>query len=116
MFLRESLATQELDGLGHVTELLADELVANVVRHVGSEAVVRLTRTASGIRVEVDDASTAEPVVQHPDIAQQSGRGMLMVDGCANRWGVLPRGDGKTVWFEIDATTAAREVHGDQGA
>jgi hypothetical protein len=31
---------------------------------------------------------------------------MLLVDGMATRWGVEKRPDGKTVWFELDASAA----------
>ena len=40
-FLRDTLHTQDLDGLGHVSELLTTELVANVVDHVGCAVTVR---------------------------------------------------------------------------
>ena len=111
-FLRSALATQSLDGLGEVSELLATELVANVVRHVGSDATVRVSPTRDGVRVEVDDASTDVPVLQLPDRSSPSGRGILLLDSFATRWGADVRLTGKTVWFEVHATTATREVHG----
>jgi len=92
--------------------LLATELVANVVRHVGSDATVRVSPTRDGVRVEVDDASTDVPVLQLPDRSSPSGRGILLLDSFATRWGADVRLTGKTVWFEVDATTATREVHG----
>jgi hypothetical protein len=50
--------------------------------------------------------------VRHPDPAEEHGRGVLLIDELANAWGVEPRADGKTVWFEIDVSTATAEVHG----
>jgi hypothetical protein len=111
-FLRSTLETWKLDGFGEVTELLATELVANVVTHVGSPMTLRIQRNSSTMRVELQDPSTAMPVVRHPDSAEEHGRGVLLIDELASAWGVEPRTDGKTVWFEIDVSTATDEVHG----
>jgi anti-sigma regulatory factor (Ser/Thr protein kinase) len=107
------LQTWALDGFGKVTEVLTSELVANVVRHVGAPMTLRVLRQPSTIRVEVDDSSGDPPVAQHPQPLDEHGRGLFLVDSLASEWGVTPHGeDGKTVWFEIDVTTATDEVHG----
>ena len=111
-FLRVALKTWELDGFGEVTELLSDELVSNVVRHVGTPMTVRALRQPSSIRVEVDDSSNEMPVLQHPGALDDHGRGLLLLDSLANQWGIEMREDGKTVWFEIDVRTATEEIHG----
>ena len=111
-FLRSTLGTWKLDGFGDVTELLVSELVANVVTHVGAPMTLRVLRSASTMRVEIDDPSTEVPVVRHPASFEEHGRGVLLVDQLANAWGVEPRPDGKTVWFELDVSTATEEVHG----
>ena len=112
-FLRDVLATQRMDGFGEVTELLTTELVSNVVDHVGSVITVRVDASAGSLRVEVDDTSTDAPVLRRRDASTPRGNGMLLVDGLADRWGVEARAAGKTVWFELDASTATEEVHGD---
>jgi hypothetical protein len=89
-----------------VTELLVTELVANVVRHVGSSAIVRVCPLQKGVRVEVDDDSTQAPSVQPLDTWGLSGRGLRLVEGYASRWGTEVGRRGKTVWFEVDAATA----------
>lgn len=111
-FLRDALETWKLDGFGHVTELLADELVCNVVRHVGKSMQLRAVRGPSAIKIEVEDPSTELPVVRTPEPYEERGRGILLVDSLATAWGVEVRDDGKTVWFEIDVATATEEVHG----
>jgi hypothetical protein len=111
-FLRSTLETWKLDGFGEVTELLATELVANVVTHVGTTMTLRVQRGPSTMRVELEDPSTEVPVVRHPGPADEHGRGVLLIDELADAWGVEPRADGKTVWFEIDVSTATAEVHG----
>src|SRR6478735_4957370 len=80
--LRGALRTWELDGLGFVTELLASELVTNAVRHVHEPFTLRASAAPdrSVLRVEVDDPSPAEPLVQHPPSDAEGGRGMQMVD------------------------------------
>ena len=111
-FLRTALGSWQLDGLGEITELLADELVANVVRHVGRPMTVRAIRTADRVRVEVEDPSPEPPVLRHPDPETVRGRGILLLEALSTDWGMDLRDDGKTVWFEIDTATATAEVHG----
>jgi anti-sigma regulatory factor (Ser/Thr protein kinase) len=110
-FLRSTLETWQLDGFGDITELLVSELVANVVTHVGTPMTLRVARTQTTMRVEIEDSSPEVPVVHHPDAADEHGRGVLLVDQLATAWGVEPRPQGKAVWFELDVSTATREVH-----
>ena len=111
-FLRDSLATQRLDGFGDVSELLTTELVTNVLRHASSEMTLRLLTSTGRLRVEVDDLVSDAPVLQRPDPLRPSGKGLLLVDALASDWGVETTAGGKTVWFEIDVPTATEEVHG----
>ena len=91
---------------------MTSELVTNVVRHVGAPITVRALRQPSSIRVEVVDPSGEPPVARHPQPLDEHGRGLLLVDSLASQWGVTQHDeDGKTVWFEIDVTTATNEVH-----
>ena len=109
--LREALETWELDGFGEVTELLTSELVTNAVRHAGSTVTLRAFRQGSRIRVEVDDTSIATPVRRNPAPAEPGGRGVMIVESLADDWGADVRENGKTVWFEIDVSTATSEIH-----
>jgi anti-sigma regulatory factor (Ser/Thr protein kinase) len=112
-FLRSTLRTWQLDGFGDVTELLVSELVANVVTHVGAPMTLRVQRGPGTMRVEIADDSSDAPVLRHPDSADEHGRGVLLVDQLAADWGVEHHPEnGKTVWFEIDVSTATDEVHG----
>ncbi|KUN79909.1 hypothetical protein AQJ66_27605 [Streptomyces bungoensis] len=90
--------------------LVVGELAANAVRHgrvPGHEIGLRLTLdTAAGlVRIEVADAASAErpprvPPPSYPD--GESGRGLLLVDVLAARWGSeLRHPVGKTVWAEV---------------
>jgi anti-sigma regulatory factor (Ser/Thr protein kinase) len=100
--LRSALPTSARDGIGQIIELLTDELVSNVVRHVGAPMQLRAYRDPSSVRIEVDDPSTDPPRLQRPDPGDDHGRGILLVETLATVWGVDLREDGKTVWFEIE--------------
>lgn len=104
-WIRTALQMWKLDRLGDVTDLLASELVANVVEHVREPMSLRVSRRHESIRVEVDDVSPSFPALRRSGPADEQGRGVLLVDTLSDRWGTIGHpGDGKTVWFELDAT------------
>lgn len=55
------------------------------------------------MRVEIADGSDEPPVVQQPDPWASGGRGLMLVEALADRWGYEPLPHGKVVWFELDA-------------
>jgi anti-sigma regulatory factor (Ser/Thr protein kinase) len=82
--------------------LLVSELVTNAVVHAGSPAVVRLDADVERIKVAVADSDADRtPKVVQPEPFSSSGRGVLLVDRLAARWGVEPQRQGKVVWFEL---------------
>jgi anti-sigma regulatory factor (Ser/Thr protein kinase) len=83
--------------------LLVTELVANVVDHVGGEAVltVGLTLSEDWLRVSVADGSAVRPVIRELDSGNPRGRGLQMVQRIASRWGAEDHDGGKRVWFEL---------------
>ncbi|MEU7292422.1 ATP-binding protein [Streptomyces exfoliatus] len=98
--------------------LVAAELAANAVRHghvPGRDfrLLLRVTAAPSPLaRVEVSD-TRAERVPPRPgklpepgDELANAGRGLLLVEGLAERWGWCPRlgAPGKTVWAECALT------------
>jgi len=103
--VRDTLAGWQLDGFVEVGELLADELAGNAVRHVGGPLTLRVTRTARSVRIAVEDPSRNPPrlVVADPDALD--GRGIMLVDALASRWGFEVGNQGKTVWFELELET-----------
>ena len=44
----------------------------------------------------------ARPLVREAAPDPATGRGLLIIDQLASRWGVDLRRDGKTVWVELD--------------
>lgn len=90
--------------------LVVGELAANAVQHgrvPGRDFGLRLVLDAGAglVRIEVADAASAKrpptiPPSSYPE--GESGRGLLLVDVLAGRWGSVPRHPvGKTVWAEV---------------
>lgn len=91
-------------------ELVLSELVTNALRvrvPSGRQVGVRIVRSpADGLlRLEVSDAGAGRPEVRVPGEEETGGRGLLLVEALAHRWGVEERvgGVGKTVWVELKA-------------
>ncbi|MEV0573909.1 ATP-binding protein [Streptomyces sp. NPDC050392] len=98
--------------------LLVAELASNAVLHgrvPGRDFELRLSYayTTGVVRVEVSDTHEARPdltSVSPPDAEADGGRGLLIVEAIAARWGVKDRvGPGKTVWAET-APGGARQA------
>ncbi|MFE9371685.1 ATP-binding protein [Streptomyces sp. NPDC006711] len=88
-------------------EHLVAELAANAVTHgrlPGRNFRLALRATADVLRIEVTDTRGDDlPRRRPPSPGAESGRGLILVEAFADRWGVslgpVPR---KTVWAEID--------------
>jgi anti-sigma regulatory factor (Ser/Thr protein kinase) len=100
----DQLAKWRVDGgNAETTVLLVSELVTNALRY-GQQPMRMIARRADGaVRVEIYDSRTGEaPRVAHADPEAVSGRGMVIVDALASRWGWSEFGGSKQVWFELD--------------
>ncbi|MEU3038822.1 SpoIIE family protein phosphatase [Streptomyces griseoaurantiacus] len=97
--VREQLATWHLDELTVTTELLASELVGNVVRHAKGPIGFRLLRTGALV-CEVSDASLTMPRIRRASETDEGGRGLQLVSVLAERWGSRFTSSGKTIWTE----------------
>jgi anti-sigma regulatory factor (Ser/Thr protein kinase) len=86
-----------------VAVLLVSELVTNAVRHAGSPLTVAVSIGRAAVRVEVRDRSPRLPALREQHKAEDEwGRGLVLVDALANRWGAERLPSGKRVWFELD--------------
>jgi hypothetical protein len=83
-----------------VAELLTSELVTNAVRHGATGFELRID-VDKNIRVEVRDEGVGRPSVVSAGPQDPSGRGLSIVEALSIAWGVIPTGDGKTVWYEL---------------
>jgi len=105
---RSALESWGLGGLGEVAEQLISELVANAVRHTGGRTFgLRFVRRQGAVRFEVRDPSRALPCLIIGDPDDDGGRGLLLVNLLAERWGADLLSRGKSVWFELRAREAS---------
>ncbi|MGW1965218.1 SpoIIE family protein phosphatase [Streptomyces sp. NPDC001935] len=97
--VREQLAQWHLDDLVMTTELLASELVGNVIRHASGPIGLRLL--CSGTLVcEVSDASLTMPRIRRATDTDEGGRGLQLINALCERWGSRYTPDGKAIWTE----------------
>jgi anti-sigma regulatory factor (Ser/Thr protein kinase) len=95
--------------------LLTSELATNAVQHTATGAggtfAVAISHSPGRVRVTVtDDGSASLPAMAEAEEMSTSGRGLILVDCLALRWGSAPRAErGRThgvavraaVWFEL---------------
>ena len=107
--VRDVLGVWHLDGLADRAALIITELIANASRHTPSSEI-RLTvgrPTATRLRVGVVDLEPSRlPMFSQVADDEESGRGLLLVDAVADRWGYDLHGSdrhpwGKEVWAEL---------------
>ncbi|MFJ2023529.1 SpoIIE family protein phosphatase [Streptomyces sp. NPDC087897] len=85
--------------------LMVSEMATNVLVHTDGDAL--MVAEISGeqgerrLRVEVADASDELPHKRRPGEMASSGRGLMLMEMLADAWGVDPRGEGKSIWFEL---------------
>ncbi|NLU76002.1 SpoIIE family protein phosphatase [Streptomyces sp. HNM0575] len=91
--------------------LMLSEMLTNVLVHTEGDAVMVAecsgTRGQRLLRVEVSDTSDALPHRRTPGELASSGRGLMMMEMLAGSWGVDPRGEGKSIWFEMRENVSA---------
>ncbi|MFJ9029298.1 ATP-binding protein [Streptomyces sp. NPDC102274] len=95
-------------------QVCVSEMVTNVIRHVGEGTPTTLAVSIQGthVRIEIRDPDTrALPTVLAPPDDAESGRGMLLVDELADRWGVALLPDVKVVWCELATTLTSPFGH-----
>ncbi|MFD5569898.1 ATP-binding protein [Streptomyces cadmiisoli] len=106
------LRTWELPhGFAETAEHVVAELAANAATHgrlPGRSFHLALHATTDVLRIEVTDTRGDDlPLRPPPAPDAESGRGLLLVEAFADRWGVqigpAPR---KTVWAELDLPPA----------
>lgn len=111
-FVRSVLSGCHHD-LVEVVLLLTSELVTNAVVHTGSDVELIVRPCAAGVRVEVHDADSKHfPVLRKRRFFDERGRGILLVDELALRWGAERSGSGKWVWFEVGVEIDLRDGDG----
>jgi anti-sigma regulatory factor (Ser/Thr protein kinase) len=96
--------------LREILELCVSELATNCVLHARTSFTIRYLDQPACVRIEVSDTGAGMPVVQQPSRTDRHGRGLQVVSGLADNWGVhaATQSPGKTVWFEFRLPYLAR--------
>lgn len=94
-------------GVSGTAAQLVAELAANAATHgrvTGRNFRLALLADEGALRIEVTDTrADALPRRRSPSLDADSGRGLLLVEALADRWGVgLGPSPQKTVWAEVD--------------
>ncbi|MEV1249661.1 ATP-binding protein [Nonomuraea sp. NPDC050022] len=97
--VREALAGWGLSALAEDLTMVVSEVATNVVVHARSPMTLSLRRYRRSVRGEVADRSPGWPTLLPAGFDEEHGRGLAIVAAYADRWGVDPDPEGKTVWF-----------------
>ncbi|RVX41584.1 PAS domain S-box-containing protein [Nonomuraea polychroma] len=97
--VRAQLSAWDLDDLSVTTELLASELVSNVIRHAKGPIQLRLLRS-DVLTCEVSDGSLTTPRMRRAAETDEGGRGLQLVSAISHRWGTRYTPTGKCIWTE----------------
>ncbi|MFF4897954.1 SpoIIE family protein phosphatase [Streptomyces sp. NPDC001068] len=104
---RDRLAAWGLDEeTSYATELIVSELVGNATRYGAPPIRLRIILDRM-LTCEVRDGAPSAPQVRHARTVDESGRGLFIVASLAEQWGTRYTADGKIVWAEQPAGTAA---------
>jgi anti-sigma regulatory factor (Ser/Thr protein kinase) len=104
-FVRDSLLEWGMPQLADDAQLGVSELVANAVRHARTPVELTVELDA-GVRFAVRDR---HPELRRPSTGAQvdsfaeNGRGLQLVAAISSDWGISARGDGKVIWFALNA-------------
>jgi anti-anti-sigma regulatory factor len=89
-------------------QLVASELVTNAVVHVGTPIDLTLRLVAPQLHIAVRDGGPNMPrMAEIIDETSESGRGLLLVDALASRWGSFVPHVGKIVWATVRVASAS---------
>jgi GAF domain-containing protein/anti-sigma regulatory factor (Ser/Thr protein kinase) len=112
-YVADVLTAWGLPGVRETATLVVSELVTNAIMHTTGPIQVALRRAGpERIRLTVRDESDLplrphrRPAVKAAGTLEPGGRGLIIVQHVADRWGIdlTPDGVGKAVWVELGAT------------
>jgi DNA-binding transcriptional regulator YhcF (GntR family)/anti-sigma regulatory factor (Ser/Thr protein kinase) len=107
-FVRFRLEAEQLtEATCDAAEWIVSELVTNVVVHhdwdLEPAVLVGISRTAQYLHLEVHDTDPAIPKMAPAAIDAEHGRGLWVVQGLSDSWGVGRTDEGKFVWARLVA-------------
>jgi anti-sigma regulatory factor (Ser/Thr protein kinase) len=83
--------------------IMVSELATNAVVHADGAFLVSVECTDDVMRVEVSDQGAGAPTLRSPDDDDPHGRGLRVVAGLSDDWGVVPDSPSSPtrVWFSV---------------
>ncbi|HET6964991.1 MAG TPA: ATP-binding protein [Acidimicrobiales bacterium] len=101
-FVRDVLVGWDLEALVEDAQLGTSELVANAVRHAGTDLVLTI-RVDGVVTISIQDGhpELRRPVIADSDFLAENGRGLHIVAAIAHDWGITTAANGKVVWFNL---------------
>ena len=100
---------------GGTLELLTSELVTNAILHARTPLVLGVARSVEHILVCVGDRNLVRPRQQPYSEERTDGRGIVILEALAERWGIATDERGKVVWFSMRLSAARNsEVPGER--
>jgi len=100
-FVVATLDAWGCSGMAETARLLVSEVLTNALRHGIGPINLRLRRSERDLTVEVTDRATSIPHRRLAEEADESGRGLQLVEALTDYWGTRPTDDGKSVWFTL---------------
>jgi hypothetical protein len=90
-------------------EVIASELIDNMVYHARSKGWLRLQLRSDVLTIAVADADPRPPLLRVPGLRAAGGRGLVLVDKLSRRWGTASRRpNGKVVWATLTVASPMR--------
>ncbi|MFI1928410.1 SpoIIE family protein phosphatase [Streptomyces sp. NPDC020377] len=96
----QALSRWGMEDMTDSVELLVSEVVTNAVRYASRPVTLRLLKTGV-LRCEVADDVPQLPRHQVFRTLDETGRGLIVINTLAQRWGATRLATGKVVWFEL---------------
>ncbi|MFG2195509.1 ATP-binding protein [Streptomyces sp. NPDC048639] len=84
-----------------VSELATNALLHGVPPGRGFKLFLLRDGVAGPLRIEVHDSGEGHPRIPDTAAGGEGGRGLMLVEALADKWGVGERDPGKVVWCEF---------------
>ncbi|GAA2802852.1 hypothetical protein GCM10010441_29470 [Kitasatospora paracochleata] len=79
----------------------ATELLTNAMVHADSGCELTARRVPEGVHISLVDYGKGHPQVKDPTDHQTTGRGLALLAGVVDEWGIEPLPLGSKVWFTL---------------
>ncbi|WP_431042418.1 ATP-binding protein [Streptomyces sp. P1-3] len=103
--IRSILKAARLTCITDTAELLVSELATNAYRSATTDTFISMEWEPEppDLRVAVWDTGPGLPEPRAARDGDESGRGLALVESCADDWGIDRYPNGKAVWFTMSA-------------